>query len=338
MSEENLPAAAVLIHAILDVGLEVLFIRGVQLVLLFVSLDLGLEESLSRLVALFRFREGADHLELAVVHFDNVDGVKGLVLGDGDEFGLVQERIESPLGHAHTCPQFTLKLFIRAGNAPQERVKYLGMFVIHIEGSIPYSFRLSTGKKEKMNVDSRLRTCYGVLMLATITDYNERVANGRRIEKLIFEAMNARLRPRNNCLEEPTREEDKALKIDAWLVNPAKKRYSVQIKYRESGDDIIFECVKDTAQWLPGRDATSEAQLYLCVNRQGTARLYWTAPIKALAAQIVEVAKGEPNETEWFGDGWELKRRKDHATGIEKLVAFISPSKMRAIEEWRQII
>jgi hypothetical protein len=179
-------------------------------------------------------------------------------------------------------------------------------------------------------------------MLATIIDYEQRVKSGRHIEALILEAMRKRVEGRNVVFEEPTNQEDLYDKIDAWLINPIGKRYSVQIKYRESGDDIIFEVCKDIPSWSPGRDLLSVSQLYLFVDRDKTARLYWTAPIHADAQVLFEQAKKDltehPEKTQWFGEGYEMFRRPDRANGKDKLVAFFSPRRFAVIEQWNNLI
>ena len=179
-------------------------------------------------------------------------------------------------------------------------------------------------------------------MLANIGDYDERVRQGKKIEWRILNNLRAKLKHRDVRLEDPTSSEDVQSKIDAWLGSPKSKRYSVQIKYRETGDDLIFEVVKNTATWTLGRDLRSVAQLYLVVDRGGTARLYWTAPIKVLAKKLMEEAKidltTEPSKIEWSGNGYEMKRTIDRAQGNSKIVAFFDPTRFDAIETWEGLI
>jgi len=143
-------------------------------------------------------------------------------------------------------------------------------------------------------------------------------------------------------LDLPTATEDKNDKIDLWLTNPKGKRYSVQVKYRESGDDIIFEVVKNIQKNLIGRDLASVAQLYFFVDRSGKGWLYWAKPIKELgeklAADGLRDLANNPDQTNWVGQGYEMKRRSDHASGEQKLVAFISPRKFDPIETFEGII
>lgn len=146
MSEEKLIAAAILVSALFD---ALFHVGGRKFVVAIVLVQLATEEILSRLVALRGFGEGANHLKLAIVHLNDVDRIDSALI-HGDELGLVQKAVKCPLGNAYTSPKLTLKLVIRAGDAPQERVKYFSVFVIHIEGIIPRPFHLSTEKKKKM--------------------------------------------------------------------------------------------------------------------------------------------------------------------------------------------
>lgn len=179
-------------------------------------------------------------------------------------------------------------------------------------------------------------------MIATITDYNKRVEAGRKVESQIFNALRILLPKHGIKIEEPTAEEDRRSKIDAWLTTSEGKRFSLQIKYRESGDDIIFEVVKDISDWTPGRDLISVADLYLVVDREKTGRLFRTGPIKREATRLLEIAKQDlttsPNKVIWIGSGYELRLTTDHAHGNTKLMAFFHPSKFEVIQKWNNII
>ncbi len=174
--------------------------------------------------------------------------------------------------------------------------------------------------------------CYAVLtMLATITNYQERIREGKVKEKLILDT----LRQQGMVIEDATADEDKNDKIDGWIVEDGK-RYALQVKFRETGDDILFEVVKDLDKNIPGRDAISKAHYYLVVDRYGTARLFLTAPIKKLAQQMLPIAKGlfGTRKTEWRGIGWELKITVDRAHGNTKLMAYFNPGKFDCLKEW----
>ena len=168
-------------------------------------------------------------------------------------------------------------------------------------------------------------------MLATITNYDQRIAAGKVKEKVILDT----LRKHGFVIEEPTKEEDTEDKIDGWILENGQ-RNAVQVKFRESGDDIIFEVMKDLNRGTVGRDSVSKAHYYLVVDRHGTARLYLTAPIKKIAQQMIPIAQGlfGTRKTEWKGIGWELKITTDRAHGNTKLMAYFNPGKFDCLGEW----
>lgn len=179
-------------------------------------------------------------------------------------------------------------------------------------------------------------------MLATIRDYTERVKQGKEIEWRIVSALRKRLEPRGIKLEVPTNKEDVKDKIDLWVTNPKGRRLSVQVKYRESGDDLIFEIVKNVRLWDDGRDYICRAQLYFFVDRQGTGWLYWTDPIKASVKHLREKAKTDldlnPCRMQWEDKGWEMKITTDHAHGNDKLMVFFKPTYFPLIERFEKLL
>lgn len=168
-------------------------------------------------------------------------------------------------------------------------------------------------------------------MLATITNYQQRVAEGKAKEKIILDT----LRQNGFVIEEPTAQEDMEDKIDGWMIQDGK-RLAIQVKFREVGNDIIFEVMKDLDRGIVGRDSVSKAYYYLVVDRTGTARLFLTAPIKKLAQRMIPIAKGlyGTRKTDWKGIGWELKITIDRAHGNNKLMAYFNPGMFECLGEW----
>lgn len=169
-------------------------------------------------------------------------------------------------------------------------------------------------------------------MLATITNYADRIAAGKITEKAILDA----LRKQGVVIENATPEEDSNDKIDGWIVENGT-RNALQVKFRETGDDILFEVVKDLHKDIPGRDSVSKAHYYLVMDRYGNARLFLTEPIKKLAQQLLTIAKGlwHTGKTRWKGIGWELKITIDRANGHTKLMAYFNPGKFDCLGEWK---
>lgn len=172
---------------------------------------------------------------------------------------------------------------------------------------------------------------------AAITDYHQRVAAGKLVEHQIV----TELRKQGINLTDPTSHEDMSDKIDGWIVEKDGSRHSVQIKYREGGDDIIFEIIKDIDRNIPGRDMESKAEFYLVVNRVGEGRLFEVKDIKDLAQKLLkyfESIKDTTLKDEWYNTGWELKVRRDRAHGNRKLMAFMSPTLFKVVKLWRKLL
>lgn len=171
-------------------------------------------------------------------------------------------------------------------------------------------------------------------MLANISNYEDRISAGKVVEKRIIDAF----RQMGYNIEDPTPSEDKEDKIDGWLIDKSQHRIPLQIKFRETGDDILFELVRDLDKGYPGRDLISKAALYLVVDRNGKTRMYLTKPIKERAQKIVDVLvpmiKKDSGKGLWTGNGWEIRVQHDRAHGQRKLVAYFSPDLFSPVGEW----
>jgi hypothetical protein len=172
-------------------------------------------------------------------------------------------------------------------------------------------------------------------MLANIQNYSDRIAAGKQVEKSILDA----LRQKGYKIKDPSTGEDKYDKIDGWWIGTKGTPYSVQVKFRQSGDDILFELTKDIDKNIPGRDLISKAMVYLVADRSGTTRMFLTKPIKEKGQQILNTIQQdlqkEPNKTNWGGNGWEAKVQVDRAGGQRKIVAYFSPRMFEALATWQ---
>lgn len=171
-------------------------------------------------------------------------------------------------------------------------------------------------------------------MLANISNYDDRISAGKVVERRIIDA----LRQMGYKIDDPTSSEDQNDKIDGWWVDKKGGRVPLQIKFRETGDDILFELVKDLDRNIPGRDIISKAALYLVVDRNGKTRMFLTKPIKEQAQKIVDVLlpliRKDDGKGFWSGNGWEVRVQRDRAHGQRKLVAYFSPGLFSALAEW----
>jgi hypothetical protein len=174
-------------------------------------------------------------------------------------------------------------------------------------------------------------------MLANVSDYDARITAGKRVEKQILDA----LRKKGYRIEDPTSGEDKHDKIDGWWLDKQGKRFPIQVKYRETGDDIIFELIQDFSTNNAGRDMKSKAVLYLVADTHGTTRMFLVKPIKDKAQEIIQHVIGglktNPSETRFRGQGWEAKVQFDRAHGQKKLVAYLKPNLFSALATWQSL-
>jgi hypothetical protein len=175
-------------------------------------------------------------------------------------------------------------------------------------------------------------------------DSRDRVRHGKTREKQIAEALTRQGLP----LADATDREDKEMKIDRWLVRDGR-RTAVQIKYRETGDDLLVEVYDTWNGWddpfnKPGRDMIGAARLYAVLRQdRKTVVLVPTAVLKAIVVDMVNavalfgwtVDKGPACKTLRYsksGGRCELKVQRDPRDGRTKMVAYI-PAGVLAFEQ-----
>jgi hypothetical protein len=122
---------------------------------------------------------------------------------------------------------------------------------------------------------------------------NDRVRKGLAIEKQIANS----LRKSGVVLEEPTNRQDIMQKVDRWIVKDGVKT-PLQIKYRESGEDILFEVFDTFAGWnnpknKVGRDMLGIAAKY-AVLIKGNIIVIPTKIAKELCSRIFRCFKRVP--------------------------------------------
>jgi len=155
-------------------------------------------------------------------------------------------------------------------------------------------------------------------MLNNVTDYNTRITLGKSNELNIINY----LKSHGYNIELPTAHADMHDKIDGFIIPKSGGRLSFQLKFRESGDDIIYEIIKDWDNNIEGRDLISKAQLYVVVNRQGILSIFKTLDIKTKAIELLKLADANPIDQS--GNGWQIKFRNDVAHGNLKLMGYFS--------------
>jgi hypothetical protein len=167
-------------------------------------------------------------------------------------------------------------------------------------------------------------------------DYQGRVEAGKAVEKEILDV----LRKAGVPIEEPTAEEDMVEKIDGWMIRDGK-RVSVQVKFREGGNDVIFEIVKDLDKGTIGRDMASKAEFYVVMDTLNVIRLFAVEQIKAMAKLVRDHVLGElktfPDKTNWGSDSaCSVKITIDKRHGNRKMIAFFNPKMLKSLGEWHK--
>jgi len=162
------------------------------------------------------------------------------------------------------------------------------------------------------------------------TDYSARVAYGKQMESKIILALQAagwQIRPASES-------QDKYDKIDGFKLN-GSVAVPFQIKYRDSGDDILMEVLKGDLplQGVPhfnGRDIIGSAAMYVCLNKAGNLmRIRSAVEAKAMALKLAKMLvadyqRDNGNRVVTQPEG-QARMTVDPATGQKKIMAFLSP-------------
>ena len=171
---------------------------------------------------------------------------------------------------------------------------------------------------------------------------SDRVEQGRKLEAQIAKNWAPQLAAIGCKVLDVTSNEDKYDKIDRWIVTAKGTKLSVQIKGRiESGDDLIYEIVKNMETGEIGRDLKGKADLYLYVDRSGKGWLYKNATIhaavKVLLDQVMKDLVKNERQTEWDGPTYELKITTDNYHGNTKLMGFFAPNHFPVISTFKNL-
>lgn len=158
---------------------------------------------------------------------------------------------------------------------------------------------------------------------------NQRVQYGKNIEKQIFDSL-------VSCgmkLREPSTSEDMHDKIDGWWETPSGEK-PIQIKYRDTGDDILFEVMKDYKRGIPGRDMIGKAEFYAVLSRVGgKIVLVSVAEAKKIISHMQSLAENEgfDQRGNFRMGGAILRIRPDPRSQQDKLMAYIPVSMLKQI-------
>lgn len=168
-------------------------------------------------------------------------------------------------------------------------------------------------------------------------DARTRVQHGIQRENQIAKALREQA---GLDLRAATTYEDKDRKVDRWLVDPQTgNRKAVQIKYRDTGNDLLFEVFDRFVDWdnphnKVGRDMVGDANLYaVLLSDRKTVVMIPIDGAKEIITEMVEGARrfgwtsqnGLVKTFRSFREGLtiELKLQKDPSDGRQKMVCYI---------------
>jgi hypothetical protein len=151
-------------------------------------------------------------------------------------------------------------------------------------------------------------------------DQQTRSMAGRSVEALVMKAL---AEVSGWKIEEATFQQDTQEKIDGWKIEGGGKRIPIQVKFRDSGDDIAAK-----VEWKgkPGRDLRGNAQLYVVLDRAGlNIRVRSADEVKAIARRMLEEfnAKGRPSSLRL--DNGTIRKGYDPHDGAPIVMVYILP-------------
>ena len=155
-------------------------------------------------------------------------------------------------------------------------------------------------------------------------DLNSRVKAGKKLESIIRQ----RLVDIGVWVRDASDQEDMVDKIDGYI-NVGGKQASVQIKQRQTGDDIIFEVFSDVSiasdEAPNGRDFIGKADWYACRDRSGNITVVPTSKLKAVASAFIKQYGRNINRPIRF-QGAQFRSTTDNHSGQPKLMAYFPTS------------
>lgn len=167
-------------------------------------------------------------------------------------------------------------------------------------------------------------------------DNSTRVRHGLNRERQIANALKQQI---GLPIEDATAHDDKKLKIDRWIAYPTKN-VGLQIKYRETGSDLLFEIYDKFFGWdnpknKIGRDMLGEATEYaVLLQDRKTIIMVSVAAAKKTIEIMVNCAREKRFQCGTFyykedKHTLELKIQQDPRDNRSKMVAYIPAAYFR---------
>lgn len=171
--------------------------------------------------------------------------------------------------------------------------------------------------------------------------YNERIERKDIHEAPLWEAIQEAL---PWVIERGTAEEDMG-GIDGWYDHlkggATVTRKTIQLKMRQSGDDILLEVIKPWRGLIEysGRDVVGAAvDIYFCVNSRRVLRVYTAGVLMGVVNRLIEGFRGKGER--YYGEEGEVRVVTDpsHESNykhgkVKKVVVFVNPLKVKCMYE-----
>lgn len=125
-------------------------------------------------------------------------------------------------------------------------------------------------------------------------------------------------------------------KIDGYVKFPSGNTLAIQIKSRESGDDILVEVYKDYERKVAGRDMVTKAQVYVVLDPSGTnIYLIPVEKIKTVVNQMVKQWEQQQKLGKNVLDtpSGTIRLQRGDIMGAMKLMAYLKPDQFKGIVE-----
>jgi hypothetical protein len=163
---------------------------------------------------------------------------------------------------------------------------------------------------------------------ATVTadmPIQQRLAAGWSAEKKVIDAFNRMIGPTTTSSEYADKGDSK---IDA-IVDVKGKSYLMQIKSRESGDDILVEWYRDYPTVI-GRDQKTRADWYAVLSSNGTQIMVVdTQEVKEACKRMVDVWEKSNHQQTQFPEGEISLQASRDRPGAYKLIVFLNKKQFR---------
>jgi len=169
-----------------------------------------------------------------------------------------------------------------------------------------------------------------------------RVDFGKAIEQKVIEAL---IEDYGWVIDPSEESQDIFQKIDGWIISGDDRIKSallsettpMQIKYRDTGDDVLMEVVR---KWKPdmvnsietcctGRDMKGMAKLYAVLNKSGTViRIRAANEARSLARNLLQRLVDSKKKVITL-DGSQIRFTRDPRTKVMKVNAYLNPASFK---------